>query len=100
MIDHVLHIVLLTILIIVQMMSKLFLLIVFIHTSTALIVELHDLLENLFRVHAHLLSNFEDLRVKLIVVDIVKVDFFISVLLLVFLVGDMLLTTAAEMMIL
>jgi len=99
MINHVLHIVLFAILIVVQMMSKL-LLIVFIHASTTLIVELHDLLENLFRVHAHLLSNFEDLRVKLIVVDIVKVDFFISVLLLVFLVGDMLLTTAAEMVIL
>jgi hypothetical protein len=99
MINHVLHIVLLAILIIVQMMPKLFL-IVFIHTTTALIVELHDLFENLFRVHAHLLSNFEDLRVKLIVVDIVKVDFFITILLLVFLVGDMLLTTAAEMMIL
>jgi hypothetical protein len=100
MIDHVLHIIFFTILIIVQMMSKLLLLIVFIHSSTTLIVELHDLLENLFWVHAHLFSNFKDLRVKLIVVNVVKVDLFFPVLLLVFLVGDMLLATAAEMMIL
>jgi len=99
MVDHILHIVLLAILIIVQMMPKLFL-IIFIHSSPTLIVELHDLLENLFRVHAHLFSNLKDLGVKLIVVDIVKVDLFFSFFLLVFLVGDVLLATAVEMMIL
>ena len=42
---------------------------------------LHELLQDLLGVHAHLLGEFKDLRVKLVVVDVVKVDLLVVLIL-------------------
>lgn len=42
---------------------------------------LHELLQDFLRVHAHLLGEFKDLRVKLVVVDVVKVDLLVVLIL-------------------
>jgi hypothetical protein len=55
-------------------------------TDFAILVHLHDLFEDLLRMHTHLLSQLENLRVELIVVDVIDINFFILAIIFLLLV--------------
>lgn len=62
----------------IRILSLSVILLIVFHLS---IVHLHDLLEYLFRVNAHLLGKLKYLRVQLLEIDVVQVDLLVIVFL-------------------